>query len=266
MRFSRGVSLTFVIIAGFLCSFLLFTAFLIVRHISYSYSPTVSNAQRYLEKGKIDEALAFANQIESDNAPVLILKGRIWLAKSYQKQKKEKWGSYGLDENEWLKGEEIQKAEEYFKAAKKKKPSGDEPYFYLGIIYSEKGWFFEAESEFEKALDRDPSRIDVRVSMSSLLVKMRKYDNAEEQLRLACLKEPQNPLIAKNMAFLFRYYKDKPDSALRWFNRYLNNASSKDLDVSLAKKEFRDLIERYPEFTPPEPQTWKENRKRFIPR
>jgi len=165
-----------------------------------------------------------------------------------------------------LKGEEIQKAEEYFKAAKKKKPSGDEPYFYLGIIYSEKGWFFEAESEFEKALDRDPSRIDVRVSMSSLLVKMRKYDNAEEQLRLACLKEPQNPLIAKNMAFLFRYYKDKPDSALRWFNRYLNNASSKDLDVSLAKKEFRDLIERYPEFIPPEPQTWKENRKRFIPR
>jgi len=92
MRFSRGVSLTFVIIAGFLCSFLLFTAFLIVRHISYSYSPTVSNAQKYLEKGKIDEALAFANQIESDNAPVLILKGRIWLAKSYQKQKKGEMG------------------------------------------------------------------------------------------------------------------------------------------------------------------------------
>lgn len=266
MRFSRGVSLIFVVITGFLCSSILFSAFLVVRHISFCYYPSISNAKRYLRKGKLDEALAFANRIESGNYENLILKGRIWLAKSYKKQKKENWTKYGLDSDDWLKGEEIRKAVSYFKTAIKKKPLSVDPYYYLGVIYSEKGWFFEAESQFEKALDLDQSRIDIRISLSSLFVKMKKYDKAEDQLRSAYIKEPKNPSIAKNMAFLFRYYKDKPDSAIRWFNRYLNNASQKDLDVNLAKKEFQDLIERYPEFSPMEPQKWKENRIKFLPR
>lgn len=264
MRFSKGVSFTFVLAAGFLCSLVLFTAFMLVTHIKNCYSPTLANAERYLKKGKLDDALALVNKIESENAANLVLKGRIWLAMSYQKQKNESWKGYGIDANDWFKGVETQNAEKCFKAAQKEKASDSDPYYYLGVLYSDKGWFFEAESEFKKALQRAPSSVDIRVSMSSLLVKMGKYDEAEGLLRAAYEKAPQNPYVAKNLAFLFRYYKDQADSAVCWFSRYLDNAPPKDIDVTLAKKEYRDIVERYPEFTPQKAPEWSEKNTRFL--
>ena len=51
-----------------------------------------------------------------------------------------------------------------------------------------------------------------------------------------------------------------------WFNRYLNLDPKRDLDANLARIELGNLLDRYPEFILQEPQNWREQGRRFIPK
>ncbi|NLG16557.1 MAG: tetratricopeptide repeat protein [Fibrobacter sp.] len=263
---SAGLSYPLILITGFIIACVLFFGFLIIRHISRTYSPSIVNAEKYLKRGKINEAFTLSERISSNNPGFYLLRGKIWLALSIKKQDVENWGKYGLDSQDWLKGEEIDNALLNFKEAVRKDPSSGEARYYLGVVYREKGWYSEAERQFEEALSIEPSEIKIIVAMASLMVRMDRLDEAESELREAFRIDPEDPSVMKNMAFLFRFYKQKPDSALVWLNRYLNNVQEKDLDINLAKKEFQELLERYPEFKPSEPQDWRNKKPRFIPR
>lgn len=261
-----GLSSLLILIIGFVLACILFFGFLVIRHISRTYSPSIVNAEKYLKRGKINEAFALSERISSDRPGYFLLRGKIWLAASMKKQDIQSWSEYGLDSDDWLKGEEIENALNDFKEAIRRDPSSAEARYFLGVIYREKGWFAEAENQFEEALSLDPKNLQITLGMASLLVKMDRLTEAESELREAYGIAPEDPAVLKSMAFLYRFYLQKPDSALVWLNRYLNHVKGRDLDINLAKKEFQELIERYPEYEPSEPQDWKKRKPRFIPR
>ena len=266
MSKSRGLSFPVILIAGIILAAAFLSTVLLVRYISHKYSPSISNAEKYLNKGRLNEAFALTEKVDNDSPRLLILKGRIFLALSLRKQRGDNWKKYGVDSTDWLKGEEIENALRCFKDAITLDPLSADAHYYLGYVYKEKGWYSEAKSEYNSALEINPGRIDVRVGLSSLFTRMDHIAEAQEVLRDAYKMAPDDPTVAKNMAFLFRYYIDTPESAMVWFNRYLNNVTDRDFDVNIAKKEFQDLTERYPEYIPSEPQDWRDKTPHFVPR
>ena len=75
-----------------------------------------------------------------------------------------------------------------------------------------------------------------------------------------------NPLIAKNIAYTYRFHLQQVDSAIAWFHRYLNIAQKGDIDIHYSKKELHELEARYPEFAVTEVQPWQQQDRKFIPR
>ena len=124
----------------------------------------------------------------------------------------------------------------------------------------EKGWFSVAETEFLSVLQIDSKHVNARINLGALYTEMKRFDLAEQELRNALNMEPDNPSIAKNFAYLYRFYIKKPDSAIIWANRYLNMEPQNDMDVNYVRNELVEMLQRYPEYTPKEPMTWKKER------
>jgi Tfp pilus assembly protein PilF len=68
-----------------------------------------------------------------------------------KKQDIQSWSEYGLDSDDWLKGRRLRNALNDFKEAIRRDPSSAEARYFLGVVYREKGWFAEAENQFEEA-------------------------------------------------------------------------------------------------------------------
>lgn len=259
MRFSKGLAFPLILVLGSIISSAVLTVIILIHLIHANHSPTIKNAERLVKQGHYVEALSSVSQIDSGCNRLSILKAKIFIFIALQNQNQNRWKNYGTDETDWFKSEEIDSA---MRLLKNVIGSGDlefysDAHFYLGMIYNEKGWFYQAEDEFLKVLKKKPFHIDARLTLSSVYVKEKRYVDAEKELRLGYKSDPDNPDIAKNMAFLYRYYIDMPESAIVWFNRYLNCAHPRDININDARIQIEDLLQRYPEYSPSESQAWR---------
>lgn len=251
---------------GVLLSAMSLALFLLFEFMASNFSPSYSNAERYLRQGKLEHAMALARDVPGETARKAVLRGRIFLAFSIQGHANDKWSRYGTDSLDWLRGPMADSAAAWFKIAKLRDPSSAEAHYYLGVVYKEKGWFREAEEEFLETLRLDSANIDARLALGSLYPRMDLCDDAAQHLLDAWRLSPSNSQVAKNLAFLYRFYRDNPESAIVWYNRYLNDPPPGDIDFNSAKRDIGELLDRYPEYSPKEKQLWRRQSRKFIPR
>lgn len=261
---SRGLSFPVILISGVTAAFFLLVGLLLIRRIHVEWSPTVKTAQRLLQKKKYSEALAVIEKAEKGNedSPILLVeKGKIWFSLALEREKRSRWRDYGTDERDWLKSAEAERAEQCLKNAIKQDPDNTDAHYYLGQLYIEKGWFSLAETEFLSVLRKNRKHANALINLGVVYTQMRRLDLAEKELRNAYAIVPDDPAVAKNLAYLYRFYLDRTDSAIAWANRYLNLDPQNDMDINLVRKELEDMLQRYPEYTPPEPMEWKKPQK-----
>lgn len=261
---SRGLSFPVILISGITAAFFLLLGLLVVHRITRVWSPSLKNAERLLQKKKYAEALAVIEKAENgkeDKPALLVEKGRIWFSLALEREKRSRWRDYGTDESNWLKSVEAEKALRCFKKALKLDPENTEAHYLLGQLYMEKGWYSRAETEFLEVLRKKKKHVNALLNLGVTYTQMRRLDLAERELRNAYVMAPDDPAVAKNFAYLYRFYLDKPDSAIAWANRYLNLDPQNDLDINFIRNELEDMLQRYPEYTPSEPMEWKKPRK-----
>ncbi len=261
----KRLSLAVILISIVIAVFFLFVAVFFISRMNTELSPSVKNAEKLLEKRKYKGALALIEQAgheNDDNVEVLVAKGKIWFALAWQRENRTRWKDYGKDERDWLNSTEAGESEYFFKKAISMDPVNKDAHFFLGCLYMEKGWFSSAENEFLSVLRIDKNHTKTRINLGVLYTQMKRFDLAEKELRTAHKMEPEDPSIAKNFAYLYRFYLNKSDSAIAWANRYLNLDPQNDIDINYVRKELVEMLQRYPEFTPSEPMKWKKP-KRF---
>lgn len=256
----RGFSLTVSLITGFILALVALGVYLGVHRLSIQFSPTQSNAERYLRQGKFDEALALVQQMTGDTYRVSLLKGRAFLAQGIGQRREDAWHTYGTNSHDWLTGAVIDSALGWFKRALSQDPQAALVHYYLGIVYKEKGWFEVAAEELQQALTLDTESVDTYLALASLAAATHHPTDAVTTLQNAYRIAPNNADVAKNMAVLYRFYIQEPESAMVWLNRYLNIADRRDIATNMAINEMRELLERYPEYAPKTVQPWQQQR------
>ncbi|MBN1578611.1 MAG: hypothetical protein JW913_18755 [Chitinispirillaceae bacterium] len=266
MNKGKGLSLQVIIISGILLALLSLVVFHSFRFIATRFSPTLSNADRYLRMGKLDEAFAISARVSGNTPAKELLRGKIFLAFALKRQKDDGWRHYGIDSLDWLRGPEVDSALDCFRRAVNLDKKSAVARYCLGVVFKEKGWLHESENALCEALRLDPGNIDARLALGALYPLMNRSPEAAEQLLEAYRRAPDNPRVAKNLALLYRFHSENPESAIIWFNRYLNNAAPGDIGVNQARIELTDLLGRYPELAPEEKQRWREKRRTFVPR
>ncbi|MBD3347135.1 MAG: tetratricopeptide repeat protein [Chitinivibrionales bacterium] len=264
----KGISSPAIILIGLICALFSIVAFFSIKFILGRWSPSLANSERLFKEMKYDEALAVISKIEpkSNNMSELYtLYGKIWLARAWERQEKENWKNYGANVDDWLSCPEADKAEHYLKKAVQADPDNREARYYTARLYLEKGWFSRAESEYFEVLRLENEYIPAHIDLSALYVKTGNYDLAEKELKTVFSLDPDNPVAAKNLYVLYRFYKEIPESAMVWSNRYLNLDPKGDLDKYFIRENHKQMIERYPEFNLPDSQKWEKQDRRFKP-
>ncbi len=258
----RGLSFPVIVISGVTAAFFLMLTFIVLRYLFTQWSPSLEQVEALLSKGKYAEALGQLERVEENykkSAPLLTLKGSAWLSLAIKKEQRSRWKEYGKDDREWLKSIEADKAEKYLKQAIDLDQQNSQAHLLLGILYMEKGWFSTAETEFLAVLHNNKDHVEARRHLGIIYTETGRYDLSEKELTYALMLDPENTSVMKNLCWLYRYYLDKPDSAIVWANRYLNMNPQNDLDINFVRKELLNMLNRYPEFSPQEPMTWKKS-------
>jgi tetratricopeptide (TPR) repeat protein len=266
MNRGKGLSVPVIVSIGILVALLSLAVVLAFQFIANRFSPTATNAERYLRRGKLEEAFAMSAKVPGETTAKSLLRGRVFLAFALKQRKDDGWRQYGTDALDWLKGPEVDSALACFKKAIGFDKQSAAGWYWMGVVYKEKGWFREAEDALHESLRLDPESIDARLALASLYPRIGRPREAAGHLLEAYQLMPDNPQVAKNLALLYRFHLENPESAMIWFNRYLNNAPPADIAVNQARIEMNDLIARYPEFVPKEKQRWQQNRRTFVPR
>ncbi|MBD3320067.1 MAG: tetratricopeptide repeat protein [Chitinivibrionales bacterium] len=263
----KGLSTTAIILIGLVCAFFSLVSFFAVKHIFDTWSPTLSNSQQLFKDKKYDQALALAQKLRRSgktDSELLTLVGKTWMAKAWKRQEKENWRNYGNDVDDWLQCPEAQNAQEALEKALELNPDNVEAHYYAGRLYLEKGWFYKAESQYLETLRLQKDYVPAYIDLAALYVKTNNYDHAESELKKAYAHEPENPSVSKNLYVLYQHYKEMPESAMVWANRYLNRNPGGDLDKYFIRENLEQMLERYPEVTLPDSRNWKQER-RFKP-
>lgn len=260
----KGLSAPVVVVSGMLLSLLSLLAILSVQFLAGRFSPTVANTERCIRKGKIDEGFALVGKIKAGTVVREMLRGKLYLARGLQQRDGERWRSYGADPTDWLKGPDADSALACFNAVLAIEKDNATAWYFKGVVYKEKGWMDQADDALHESLRLDPASIDAYLALGALYAQTDRPREATGLLLTAYGMAPDDPQVAKNLAFLYRFHRALPESALVWLNRYLNIALPGDIDINRAKTEFEDLLSRYPEFLPAEPQLWKNRNRKFF--
>lgn len=266
-RKGRSLSVPVIVLSGVIAASFLLLAVFVIRQLAAGWSPSRNNVDKLLKVGKYQEALAVirGERDKQPSAERLVEEGRVWLALAWERMNRERWSSYGTNENDWFDVPEADRAEKALDQALELDSDNTDALYYRGMLYFEKGWYSAAESDFTAVLKTDRDHVRARVNLGALYSRRDRPDLARNELLRAYEIDPQNPLVLKNLAFLYRFHLDRPDSAMLWSNRYLNTEPRDDWDINVIRDEMQRMLERYPEHRPEEPMEWREPR-RFKPR
>jgi len=256
---------------------LLLLAFVLaVRHIHVIYSPTVQNSERLLARGKPREAKVLLDKMrearQRPDAKTLLLRGKVLFAVLLEQLREERWGSYGVNPNNWLSHPLAEEAEQCFLDAMAFSPNDPEIRRVLGNLYREQGRFRDAEAALRSALELDGSDAEAYLALGLLYAEGGRLDAARRALYAAWEFGEGSPKIAKNIALFHRFYANAPESSIVWFSRYLDCGPARDADINMVRAELRDLLERYPDFegyrreTPTQATANRGAKRTFTPR
>ncbi len=265
----RKLSPAVVLISGLICATLLAFVALSIHFLYNHYSPSLGNSERLLKKGKYSEALSLLNKVEVRDpfrSREMILRGKILFGMLTQELSRENWGSYGVNSQNWISHPVADQVEQIFVDVLSQDSGNVEARLLLGNLYKEQGRFEYARQQFSQVLELDEENSEAMLALGVLYAETDQLEKAEQVLRAAWLANDKDPRIAKNIAFFYRFYRNAPESSIVWFNRYLNLNPHRDLDVNQAKLELENLLARYPEFEPQEPQHWREQGRKFVPK
>jgi tetratricopeptide (TPR) repeat protein len=161
----------------------------------------------------------------------------------------EKWGSYGVNPENWLSDPLAAEAEQCFLDAMAASPDDPEIRLVLGNRYREQGRFSDAELILRSSLEINDENAEAYLALGLLYAEGGANINAAlNALNAAWELDNGNPKIAKNIAYFYRFYANDPESSIEWFSRYLNCNPQRDPDINLVRGELSDLIDRYPEY------------------
>jgi len=249
----KRLSFSVILVSGFLCAVLTLAVVFAVRRINMYFNPTVENTERLLTMGKPREAMALLDKMEKGNVGAVdakndLLRGKALYAVLLERLRAERWGSYGLNPDNWLSNPLAAAAEQCFLDAMAAAPDDPEIRLTLGNLYREQGRFSDAELILRSMLEIDDGNAEAYLAIGLLYAEGGHVDAAERALLAAWELDDGNPKIAKNIAYFYRFYADEPESSIVWFSRYLQSDPKRDTDVNLVRAELADLIERYPEY------------------
>ncbi len=250
-RPKRRLPFSAIFISGILCALLTLVAILAVRRIHTFFNPTVEDTERLISMGKPKEAMALLDKMESGavvDGKNSLLRGKALYAMLLERLREERWGSYGVNPDNWLAHPLAAAAEQCFLDAMAALPDDPEIRLTLGNLYREQGRFSDAELIFRSLLEIDDENAEAYLAIGLLYAEGAHLDAAERALTAAWELDEGNPKIAKNIAYFYRFYANEPESSIMWFSRYLQSNPQRDADVNLIRAELSDLIERYPEY------------------
>jgi len=251
-RHEKKLSFSVILAGGFFCALIMFAAVVVIRHIHTYFNPTVENTERLLSMGKPKDAMALLNKMEKGagtvDAKSSLLRGKVLYALLIEKLNAERWGSYGINPDNWLSHPLAAEAEQCFIDAMAAAPDDPEIRLVLGNLYREQGRFSDAELILRSALEIDDQNAEAYLAIGLLYAEGGHLDAAERALDAAWELDKGNPKIAKNIACFYRFYANEPELSIEWFSRYLRSDPKRDTDVNLIRAELSDLIERYPEY------------------
>jgi tetratricopeptide (TPR) repeat protein len=251
-KYEKRVSFSVILLSGFLCAMVVLAAVLIVRYIHIFFSPTVENTERLLSMGRPKDAIALLDRMENGDEPVnsksSMLRGKALYAILLEQLRAEKWGSYGINPDNWLSHPLAAEAEQCFIDAMAAAPDDPEIRLVLGNLYREQGRFGDAELILRSLLEIDDENAEAYLAIGLLYAEGRHIDAAERAITAAWELDKGNPKIAKNLAYFYRFYANDPEASIEWFSRYLQSNPRRDVDINLIRAELSDLIERYPEY------------------
>jgi len=248
-----GLPPSAIILIGVFCAIVLFLGGIVARQIYMTSSPSIKNSERLLAKGKPQEAMALLDKMPRAKRPDTksqLHRGKVLYAVLLQQLREERWGSYGLNPNNWIAHPLAAEAEQCFLDAMALSPNDSEIRLILGNLYREQGRFSDAEIILRSALELDDSNAEAFLTLGLLYVEggSASFPAARKALAAAWELDEGNPRIAKNIAYFYRFYANSPESSIVWFSRYVDNASRRDPEINIIKAELRDLLERYPDF------------------
>jgi len=252
MERERKLSFSAIVVSGLLCALLALAAFFAVRRIHTYFNPTVENTERLLSKGKPRDAIALLDKMESGadfvDSKNSLLRGKALYAMLLEQLKVERWGSYGLNPDNWLAHPLAAEAEQCFIDAMAAAPDDPEVRLVLGNLYREQGRFSDAELILRSLLEIDDENAEAYLAVGLLYAEGGHVNAAERALAAAWELDEGNPKIAKNLAYFYKFYADEPESSIVWFSRYLRGDPKRDPDINLIRAELSDMIDRYPEY------------------
>lgn len=248
----RPLSIWAIIVCGVICATLLLASFFTIRHIRAHFSPSVRNSERLLEIGRPGEALAQLDRARGDarreDAGTTFLRGKILFAMLIEQLNEERWGSYGVNPNNWLAHPLADAAEKSFLDAMAMLPHDAEIRLALGNLYREQGRFNDSEKMLRSALEIGGPNAETYLALGILYAETDRNEIARRTLYAAWEFDKGNPKISKNIGYFYRFYEDVPQLAIKWFNLYFDGNPRGDSDINHIRAELRDLHERYPEF------------------
>lgn len=100
-------------------------------------------------------------------------------------------------------------------------PSTKEDWINLGNYQMDNGNYSEAIAAYQKALDLDPSNVDVRVDMGTCYRNIGQPDKAIEIYKKALEINPRHPNAWLNSGIVYYYDLHKNTEALQSFQKYL---------------------------------------------
>jgi tetratricopeptide (TPR) repeat protein len=254
----KKLSPSVIIVSGVVCAALILASVLALRHIHVFFSPTVRNSERLLDRGKFKEAKALLDKMPTSkkrgDSNALLLRGKVLFGLLTEELNEERWGSYGLNPDNWIDHPLAAEAERCFLDAMAISPNDPEIRLVLGNLYREQGRFSDAEIILRSALEIDASNSEAFLALGLLYAEGRRNDAARKALNAAWELDRENPKIAKNIAYFHRFYANAPESSIVWFSRYLDSGPRRDPDINMIRQELRNLLERYPEFNEHKPE------------
>jgi tetratricopeptide (TPR) repeat protein len=241
-----------IFIIGLFCSALALAAYMAVRYISVRVTPTLENSEYLLSKRKPKEAISHLDKMGSDavngDSYALMVRGKALFSMVVEQMRKDKWGSYGVNPENWISNPLAEEAEKCFLDAMALSPDDPEIRLVLGNLYREQGRFSDAELILRSSLEIDNANAEAYLALGLLYAEGSRKEGARKALAAAWELDEGNPKIAKNIAYFHRFYVNEPESSIVWFSRYLHGNTKRDADFSLVRAELENLLERYPEY------------------
>ena len=264
------LSFAAILTGGIICAVMLLISLAVIRHIYRTYTPTLSNSEHMLAKGKPEQAKQLLDKMKTANsgsdAKTLTLRGKVLYSMLLEQLNAENWSSYGVNPENWIAHPLADEAEQCFLEAIKISPDDPEPRCVLGSLYRDQGRFAEAEATLRSALEIDGNNAEAFLVLGLLYAEGERLGAAEKAMLYAWDLDEGNAKIAKNIGYFYRYYKNDPQAAILWLGRYLDYADPKrERDIFPVRSELRHLLERYPEFNDGRDLRVNPNESRIFP-